>query len=85
MHTNQRSDPQDASPAWTVADDEVLLTAQQVRARLGGISSMTLWRWLGSEIVQFPQPTLRVNKRRFWSTGSIRRWLAEHRSEELPT
>jgi predicted DNA-binding transcriptional regulator AlpA len=58
------------------ADDEVLLTAQQVCARLGGISAMTLWRWLGSEPLQFPEPTVRINKRRYWSAASIRQWLA---------
>jgi predicted DNA-binding transcriptional regulator AlpA len=64
-------------------DDEVLLTAQQVCKRLGGISQMTLWRWLGSDVVRFPQPTMRVNKRRYWSAGSIRRWLAERQLEGL--
>ena len=44
------------------ADDGVLLTARQVCAKLGGISSMTLWRWLGSETLRFPQPTARINK-----------------------
>jgi predicted DNA-binding transcriptional regulator AlpA len=75
---------QGASLTPVTAEDDVLLTAQQVCARLGGISSMTLWRWLGSDTVQFPQPTLRVNKRRFWSAGTIRRWLAEHCSEPVP-
>jgi predicted DNA-binding transcriptional regulator AlpA len=64
-------------------DDEILLTAQQVCKRLGGISQMTLWRWLGSDAVRFPQPTMRVNKRRYWSAGSIRRWLAERRLQGL--
>lgn len=64
-------------------DDDVLLTAQQVCARLGGISQMILWLWLGSDAVRFPQPTMRVNKRRFWSAGSIRRWLADRSSEGL--
>jgi len=64
------------------ADDEVLLTAQQVCARLGGISAMTLWRWLGSEDLQFPQPTMRINNRRYWSAGSIRDWLA-HRQKPI--
>lgn len=63
------------------ADDDVLLTARQVCAKLGGISSMTLWRWLGSDTLRFPQPTARINKRRFWSVGVIRRWLAERGSE----
>jgi predicted DNA-binding transcriptional regulator AlpA len=84
MFPFQRPEAQTASPARIAADDEVLLTAQQVRERLGGISSMTLWRWLGSDTVRFPQPTMRVNKRRFWSAGSIRRWLAEHYCEPAP-
>jgi predicted DNA-binding transcriptional regulator AlpA len=62
-------------------DDDVLLTARQVCAKLGGISCMTLWRWLGSDTVRFPQPTARINNRRFWSVGVIRRWLAERSSE----
>ncbi len=38
------------------ADDEALLTAQQICAKFGGISEMTLWRWLGSDVVRFPKP-----------------------------
>ncbi len=64
-------------------DDKVLLTARQVCAMVGGISQMTLWRWLGSDAVRFPKPTMRVNKRRFWSAESIRRWIAERSLEEL--
>ena len=71
----------DASVGEAGPVDEVLLTAQQVCRKLGGISQMTLWRWLGSDAVQFPQPTLRVNKRRFWSAASIKRWLAERCAE----
>jgi predicted DNA-binding transcriptional regulator AlpA len=62
------------------ADEDTLLTAQQVCTKLGGISTMTLWRWLASDRVKFPPPTLRINARRYWSAGSIRCWLAEHRS-----
>jgi predicted DNA-binding transcriptional regulator AlpA len=66
-----------------VADGEVLLAAQQVCSRLGGISLMTLWRWLGSDVVQFPQPTLRINNRRYWSAESIRHWLSARREQEI--
>ena len=37
-----------------MSDDEVLLTARQVCAKLGSISLMTLHRWLGSDVVRFP-------------------------------
>jgi predicted DNA-binding transcriptional regulator AlpA len=66
-----------------IVDDEVLLAAQQVRSWLGGISQMTLWRWLASDVVQFPQPTMRINNRRYWSAGSIRRWLSDRRSQGI--
>ena len=64
-------------------DDEVLLAAAQVCSRLGGVSLMTLWRWLGSDVVQFPQPTLRINNRRYWSAESIRHWLSARREQEI--
>lgn len=80
MHPHEYSELRQMS-AGPPAGDEVLLTAQQVCARLGGISTMTLWRWLSSDAVRFPQPTMRLNKRRYWQAGSIRRWLAERSSE----
>lgn len=83
MHPYEWKKRMQSDPVYIATDDEVLLTAQQVCARLGGISQMTLWRWLGSDAVRFPKPTMRVNKRRFWSAGVIRRWMAEHSSEEL--
>lgn len=45
---------------------------------------MTLWRWSRSGRVRFLQPTLIVNNRRFWSAGSIRRWLVEQASVGPP-
>jgi predicted DNA-binding transcriptional regulator AlpA len=81
VHPHRFSELREASLAPVVADDEVLLTAQQVCTKLGGISQMTLWRWLASDVVQFPRPTLRINNRRYWSAGSIRRWLAERSSD----
>ena len=84
MYPNEHARPKLANPVATPpGDDDALLTSRQVRAKVGGISDMTLWRWLESDVVRFPQPTLRVNKRRYWSAGAIRRWLAERSSEGL--
>ena len=66
-----------------VPDDEVLLAARQVCAKLGSISLMTLHRWLGSDVVRFPQATAWINNGRYWSAGTIRRWLAERGSKEI--
>ena len=84
MHQHEYARPKIANlVATSPGDDDALLTSRQVRAKVGGISDMTLWRWLESDVVRFPQPILRVNKRRYWSAGSIRRWLAERSSEGL--
>ena len=64
-----------ATPA-PAADDEVLLTSKQVRARVGQVSDMCIWRWMRDDRVQFPQPML-MNRRRYWKLGDLRRWQAD--------
>ena len=46
------------------------LTANQVRARFGGIGDMTLWRWLKDEQLGFPRPLV-INRRRFFRLDQI--------------
>src|SRR5262249_17197390 len=53
-------------------DDEVLLAAQQVCSRLGGISLMTLGRWLSSDVVRFPQPIPRELSARLGRLGRVK-------------
>jgi predicted DNA-binding transcriptional regulator AlpA len=48
----------------------VFQTASQVRQRYGGISDMTLWRWLHDPEMRFPQPR-RINGRRFFSAADL--------------
>ena len=76
----QQRQTQSSPPAGA---DEVLLPTNQVLAWVGGISAMTLWRWLRSDRVRFPQPALIVNNRRYWSAASIRHWLAEQSSKRF--
>lgn len=54
----------------------VYLPAQKVRARYGGISDMSLWRWLKDPRTGFPQP-IRINGRRFWSVADLETWERE--------
>ena len=51
----------------------VYRNAGQVRARYGGVSDMTLWRWLHDEELRFPQP-IRINGRRFWKEDDLTAW-----------
>jgi predicted DNA-binding transcriptional regulator AlpA len=46
------------------------LTARQVCARFGEISSMTLWRWLHDPKLGFPQPLV-INRRRLFRIADI--------------
>jgi predicted DNA-binding transcriptional regulator AlpA len=57
------------------ADDDTLLTSNQVRARVGNVSHMCLWRWMRDERVLFPQP-IQINRRNYWRLGDLRRWQA---------
>ena len=48
----------------------VYLTARQVCSRYGGISDMTLWRWLRDPDLNFPPPLL-IQGRRYFSEASL--------------
>ena len=52
--------------------DESLVTSKQVRARIGGVSAMCVWRWTRDG--KFPKP-VRINGRNYWRSGVIRAWI----------
>ncbi len=47
-----------------------LLPAKGVCERFGGISSMTLWRWLEDKAMNFPRPII-VRNRRYFDADEI--------------
>jgi len=51
----------------------VYLKATQVRERYGGISDMTLWRWLRDKELGFPKPR-RINRVRYWNDSELTEW-----------
>jgi len=51
----------------------VYLKATQVRERYGGISDMTLWRWLRDKELGFPRPR-RINRVRYWNDSELTEW-----------
>lgn len=53
-----------------------LMTANEVRDTFGGVSDMTLWRWLESEQLGFPKP-LYIQRRRFWRASDIEAFVAK--------
>lgn len=51
-----------------------LLTATAVRDALGGVSDMTLWRWLNDPALNFPKP-IYIARRRYWREADVSDWL----------
>lgn len=47
-----------------------LLPAKDIRAMFGGVSGMTLWRWLQDESLAFPKPTV-IRNRRYWDASEV--------------
>jgi hypothetical protein len=56
-----------------VPDDEDLVPSPMVKKENGGISDMTLWRWMRDPHVQFPHPDIIINGRRYWKRRTLRR------------
>ncbi len=81
MHPNEHAQLRDHSQrhSATPLDDDVLLTAAQTRARIGGVSAMCIWRWMRDPRVQFPAP-VKINNRNYWRLSNLRRWQAERES-----
>ena len=50
------------------------ISAHDVRHICGGISDMTLYRWLSDESACFPQP-IYIGQRRYWREADVIAWL----------
>ena len=49
---------------------DTYLSSAQVRTRYGGISDMTLWRWLRDLQMRFPAPVM-IRRRRYWREADL--------------
>ena len=47
------------------------LSSRQVRELCGGVSDMTIWRWMRQR--DFPRPT-KIASRNYWSEREIAEW-----------
>lgn len=67
-----------------------LIPAPTVRAACGGISDMTLYRWLNGEfdprtgkttppVADFPKPARVINRRRYWVRAEVERFMLTRR------
>ena len=51
-----------------------LIPSATVREICGGISDMSLWRWLNDPKLSFPQPIV-IQRRRYWHEVDIIAWI----------
>ena len=51
-----------------------LIQASVVRDLCGGVSDMSLWRWLHNPAMNFPQPRY-IAQRRYWRETDVLDWL----------
>lgn len=50
------------------------ITAHQLREVLGGISDMTLWRWINDPGKDFPRP-IKIGACRLWKADEVTAYL----------
>lgn len=51
-----------------------LVNSKSVMQRLGGISRVSLWRYVNDPELDFPQPIV-VRTRRFWKEDDLANWV----------
>ena len=56
--------------------DSKLITSATVREICGGISDMSLWRWLNDPKMGFPKPIV-IQRRRYWREADVMSWIGE--------
>lgn len=56
-----------------------LLPSRDVKARLGGVSDMTLWRWLHNPAMAFPKPVV-ISRRKYWDAAELDAFIAAQRT-----
>lgn len=54
--------------------DKRLIPAAAVRELCGGISDMSLWRWLNDPALDFPRP-IYIARRRYWRQADVFAWV----------
>ena len=54
--------------------DKKLIPAAVVRELCGGISDMSLWRWLNDPALDFPRP-IYIARRRYWRQADVLAWV----------
>lgn len=58
-----------------------LISAAAVRELCGGVSDMSLWRWLNNPELEFPRP-IHIQRRRYWREAEMLAWIERQADEQ---
>ncbi len=72
MHSNHLNSARETSVSTSSL--EGLITQAEAKRLAGGISDMTLWRWLNDPDLDFPRPAY-IGKRRYFRDAEIAAWI----------
>lgn len=51
-----------------------LITQAEIKDTFGGVSDMTIWRWLQDPKMGFPKP-IKIKTRNYWKSIDVDTWL----------
>ena len=54
-----------------------LMNSTKLRERLGGVSPMTVWRYLQDEALTFPRP-ITIRRRNFWDADEVEAFISRN-------
>jgi predicted DNA-binding transcriptional regulator AlpA len=57
-------------------ENELIQAGSMRKSMLGGISDMSLWRWLNDPDLAFPRPVV-IQRRRFWRKADVEAWIIQ--------
>jgi len=61
-------------PIGETSHPQKRINAARVCEICGGISDMSLWRWLNDPALNFPKP-IYISRRRYWREADVIAWL----------
>lgn len=62
----------------TTPPSDRLLPAHEMKTRVGGVSDMTIWRWLRKPGLDFPRP-VNINGRNYWPEAELAAFIERRR------
>ena len=68
----EQAAPRVAEQTGGSVDKAILITSHDLRQRLGGISTMTLWRWEQGRA--FPK-AFKIGPRKYWRLVDVMEWI----------